>query len=101
MKDETGMVNATSEISLLLASCVMTSGTTAVGLAGVMDTGENTVLSESTLIPFGLFLAGLAMTTTVVWKVATHKAATDGKLKSLLKRMDRLERIQEQKHKEK
>ena len=89
---------------MLLTSCVTTSGTTAVGLAGVMDTGEGTVFSEGTLIPFGLFLAGLAMTSTLVWKVATHKAGTEMRLKELVKRMERIEKavhsLQERKNKE-
>ena len=53
------------------------------------------VINESTLIPLGLFLAGLAMTTTVVWKAASQKAATDMKLKELIDRVERLERLRD------
>ena len=98
------MFKASADIAILLTSCVTTSGTTAVGLAGVMDTGGGSVFSEGTLIPFGLFLAGLAMTSTLVWKVATHKAGTEMRLKELVKRMERIEEsfrdLQERKHRE-
>ena len=50
------------------------------------------MLSESTLIPFGLFLAGLAFTSTLIWKVASHKAATEMKLKELERKVERLEK---------
>ncbi len=86
------MVKATSELAFLLTSCVTTTGTTAVGLAGMVDNGGGTVLSEGTLIPLGLFLAGLAMTSNLVWKVASHKAGTEMRLKELFKRMERLEK---------
>ena len=62
-----------------------------------MNTGEDTVLSEGTLIPFGLFLAGLAFTSTLIWKVASHKAATEMKLKELEKKVERLERSNREK----
>ena len=87
------MIKATSELSMLLVSCVTTSGTTAVGLAGVMDTSKTSVLSESTLVPLGLFFLGLAMATTMVWKVATHKATVEARLKDLVNRIDRIEEV--------
>lgn len=83
------MLRASAELVSLLVSGLASSGTSAVGLAGVM--GERGVLNESTLIPFGLFLAGLAMTTTVVWKVASHKAHTDSKLNEVMRRLEQLE----------
>ena len=43
------------------------------------------------MIPFGLFLAGLAFTSTLVWKVASHKAATEMKIKELEKKVEKLE----------
>ncbi len=84
------MVGNTSELISLLASCISSAGTSAVGLAGVMNTG-GPVLSEDTLIPFGLFLAGLAFTSTLIWKVASHKAATEIKQQELEKRLEKLE----------
>jgi len=95
--NDPGMVTNTSELISLLASCVASTGTSAVGLAGVMNTGGNTVLSEDTLVPFGLFLAGLAFTSTLIWKVASHKAATEMKLKELEKKVERLERSDKEK----
>ena len=88
------MVNS-SELISLLASCVSSAGTSAVGLAGVMNTG-GPVLSEGTLIPFGLFLAGLAFTSTLVWKVASHKAATEMKIKELEKKVEKLEGLEKE-----
>ena len=86
------MVTNTPELISPLFSCVASTGTSAVGLAGVMSTRGGTVLSESTLIPFGLFLAGLAFTSTLIWKVASHKAATEMKLKELERKVERLEK---------
>ena len=77
-------------MGLLLLSGVASSGTSAVGLAGVMDTKQG-VFNESTLVPFGLFMAGLTMTAMVVWKVAGHKAQTDLKLNDLIHRIERME----------
>tara|TARA_R100001129_G_scaffold132469_1_gene93933 strand:+ start:501 stop:770 length:270 start_codon:yes stop_codon:yes gene_type:complete len=88
------MVNS-SELISLLASCVSSAGTSAIGLAGVMNTGGS-VLSEGTLIPFGLFLAGLAFTSTLVWKVASHKAATEMKIKELEKKVEKLEGLEKE-----
>jgi hypothetical protein len=84
------MLKTSADITFLFISGLATSGTTAVGLAGVMDTNRG-ILNEETLIPFGLFLGGLAMTATVVWKVAGHKAKTDIKLNDLLRRIERIE----------
>ena len=67
------------------------SGTSAIGLAS-MAVSENNTLTEHTWIPLGLFLAGIAMTATVVWKVASHKTNTDAKLLDLQKRIKRLEK---------
>ena len=91
------MVKEATELMWLLATGVASSGTTAVGLAGVMDVSSprGNVINESTLIPLGLFLAGLTMTTTLVWKAASQKAATDMKLKELIDRVDRLERLRD------
>ena len=91
------MVKEATELIWLLATGVASSGTTAVGLAGVMDVSSpgGNVINESTLIPLGLFLAGLAMTTTVVWKAASQKVATDMKLKELIDRVERLERLRD------
>jgi len=91
------MVKEATELIWLLATGVASSGTTAVGLAGVMDVSApgGNVINESTLIPLGFFLSGLAMTTTVVWKAASQKAATDMKLKELIDRVERLERLRD------
>tara|TARA_R110002012_G_scaffold79909_3_gene202946 strand:+ start:633 stop:917 length:285 start_codon:yes stop_codon:yes gene_type:complete len=83
------MIRSSAELISLLVSGLASSGTSAVGLAGVM--GDRGVLHEATLIPFGLFLAGLAMTTTVVWKVASHKANTDFKLNEVMRRLKQVE----------
>ena len=91
------MIKEATELTFLITAAVASNGTTAVGLAGVMDVSSSSgnVLNENTLIPFGLFLAGLAMTTTVVWKVASQKAATDMKVKELIDRVERLERLRD------
>ena len=68
------------------------SGTSAIGLASMGGVTESNTLTEQTWIPLGLFLAGIAMTATVVWKVASHKTNTDAKLLDLQKRIKRLEK---------
>ncbi len=83
------MVKTSTELGLLIVCGVSSSGTSAVGLAGVIS--PTNTLSETTLIPLGLFLAGLAMTTTVVWKVASHNAKTDAKMTDLIRRIEQLE----------
>jgi len=74
---------------------VTSSGTTAIGLASIASASTQTAtptVSLETWMPLGLFLAGIAMTATLVWKVATHKSLTDSKLKQIEKQIDELEK---------
>ena len=91
------MLRETAEAVTLAILGVSSSGTSAIGLATLgMATNSNTLTSE-TWIPLGLFLGGIAMTATLVWKLASSKAITDAKLKEMQKRLDWLERKYEEK----
>lgn len=75
---------------------VSASGTSAVGMSGiisVVQTGSApTPITVETLIPLGLFFAGLAITSTIVWKAAAHKTKSDQQISNLSKRVEELER---------
>ena len=90
------MVKESIEAVTLAVLGVSSSGTSAIGLA-TMGAGTNSTLSTETWIPLGLFLAGIAMTATVVWKVASHKAKTDAKLIELQERLKIIENKQKKK----
>ena len=68
-----------------------------IGLATLVTATNSNTLTSETWIPLGLFLGGIAMTATLVWKVASSKATTDAKLKEMQKRLEWLERKQEKK----
>ncbi|QDP48653.1 MAG: hypothetical protein Unbinned97contig1000_38 [Prokaryotic dsDNA virus sp.] len=85
------MLGNSIEAVTLAVVGVSSSGTSAIGLATMTVTNSNTLTTE-TWIPLGLFLAGVAMTASVVWKVASHKAKTDAKLLELQERLNRLEK---------
>ena len=91
------MLKTSIEAVTLTVLGVSSSGTSAIGLATMSSVDNSNQLSTNTWIPLGLFLAGIAMTATVVWKVASHKAKTDAKLKELQQRLKRLEKRQEDK----
>ena len=76
------MIRTTLESIVLTIAGVSSSGTSAIGLA-TMSTPQNTITSDSTWIPLGFFLGGIAITVTTVWKVATHKTKTDAKIESM------------------
>jgi len=76
------MIRTTLESIVLTIAGVSSSGTSAIGLA-TMTTPQNTITADSTWIPLGFFLGGIAITVTTVWKVATHKTKTDAKIESM------------------
>lgn len=48
-------------------------------------------MSESTLVPLGMLMAGIAVTAALVWKVANQKHIVELNMKDLENRIDRLE----------
>ena len=92
------MIKSSAEIAFVVVSMLASSGTSAVGLADVMS-HRNQVFNESTLIPFGLFRGGIAMTATVVWKISAHKAKTEHKISDLMNRIEKLEEEKSQRNK--
>jgi len=53
---------------------------------------NGTTIDEHSLMPLGLFLAGIAIAASLAWKTATMKADTKAKLRELERRLDELER---------
>ena len=86
------MFRTATEIATLAIFGVSSSGTTAIGFATL---GISDKLSTETWIPLGLFLGGIAMTATLVWKVAAHKTQTDAKIDALEKKVKWLEKNQD------
>jgi len=86
------MFRTATEIATLAIFGVSSSGTTAIGFATL---GSGEILSTETWIPLGLFLGGIAMTATLVWKVAAHKTQTDSKIDALEKKVRWLEKNQD------
>ena len=86
------MLRAAAETVTLAILGVSSSGTSAIGLATMGVAKNSNTLSTETWIPLGLFLAGIAITATTVWKVAAHKAKTDAKISTLEEKVDALEK---------
>ena len=91
------MLRETTEAVTLAVFGVSSSGTSAIGLATLGSATNSNTLTSETWIPLGLFLGGIAMTATLVWKVASSKATTEAKIKEMQKRLEWLERKQEKK----
>ena len=86
------MLKTTAEAVALAIVGVSSSGSASIGLAALADNaGTGNSLTTDTWVPLGLFLAGVAMTATVVWKVAAHKTITDQRIKEITRRMQLLE----------
>ena len=88
------MLRSTLEAVTIAVLGVSSSGSSAIGLATLGAANNSNTLSTATWIPLGLFLGGIAMTATVVWKVASHKAQTDAKIREMSKKIEWLERQQ-------
>ena len=87
------MLKSTLEFALVIVLGLSSSGTSAVGLAaGLSETGGGNTLTGNTLIPLGLFLAGIAMTSAMVWGIATHKSRIENDLRDLKRRIRDLEK---------
>ena len=91
------MLKEAAETVTLAVLGVSSSGTSAIGLATMSAEKNGTILSTETWIPLGLFLAGIAMTATVVWKVAAHKTSTDAKITALEDKVSVLENAKKNK----
>lgn len=79
--------------SILLAVLgVSGSGTSAIGLAGITASGNTGTLTTNTLVPLGLFLGGVFLTASLVWRAATHKSGVENEISRLKDRIERLER---------
>ena len=90
------MIRTTVEAITLTIAGITSSGTSAIGLATMQITQQNseninTSISMDTWMPLGLFLAGIAMTATVVWKVSAHKTKTDNKIEIIEEKIKQLE----------
>jgi len=90
------MIRTTVEAVTLTIAGITSSGTSAIGLATMQITQQNseninTSISMDTWMPLGLFLAGIAMTATVVWKVSAHKTKTDNKIEMIEEKIKQLE----------
>jgi heme/copper-type cytochrome/quinol oxidase subunit 2 len=90
------MIRTTVEAVTLTIAGITSSGTSAIGLATMQITQQNseninTSISMDTWMPLGLFLAGIAMTATVVWKVSAHKTKTDNKIEIIEEKIKQLE----------
>lgn len=73
-----------------------TLGTTMTSLGVVLSEKSQKVLAESTLtettlVPVGMMLAGIGVTAALVWKVANQKHTVDLNIKDLENRIRRLE----------
>jgi len=73
-----------------------TLGTTMTSLGVVLADKSQKVLAESTftettLVPVGMMLAGIAVTAALVWKVANQKHTVELNMKDLENRIRRLE----------
>tara|TARA_Y100000296_G_C5121744_1_gene230764 strand:- start:306 stop:611 length:306 start_codon:yes stop_codon:yes gene_type:complete len=88
------MIRTTLEAITLTIVGVTSSGTSAIGLATMQASENANTLSVDTWMPLGLFLGGIAMTATVVWKVSAHKTKTDNKLEMLEEKIKQLEKNQ-------
>ena len=87
------MIRTTVEAAALTIAGITSSGTSAIGLATMQATENvNTTISVDTWMPLGLFLGGIAMTATVVWKVSAHKTKTDSKLEMIEEKIKQLEK---------
>lgn len=90
------MIRTTVEAVTLTIAGITSSGTSAIGLATMQIAQQNseninTSISMDTWMPLGLFLAGIAMTATVVWKVSAHKTKTDNKIEIIEEKIKQLE----------
>jgi len=90
------MIRTTVEAVTLTIAGITSSGTSAIGLATMQIAQQNseninTSISMDTWMPLGLFLAGIAMTATVVWKVSAHKTKTDNKIEVIEEKIKQLE----------
>lgn len=71
------------------------SGVASIGLSeflGMTNTAQAPVISESTLLPLGLFIGGMVTTSVVVWKVATHAKNIEVTLGEMRRRIEDLEK---------
>ena len=70
------------------------SGVASIGLSEYLFVaqGSNSVISDSTLLPLGLFIGGVIGTSVVVWKIATHAKTIEAMLKELNRRVTELEK---------
>jgi hypothetical protein len=86
------MVKTTLDSILLAILGVSGSGTSAVGLAGITATGNAGSLDTNTLVPLGLFLGGVFLTASLVWRAATRTSGVENEISRLRDRIERLER---------
>lgn len=79
---------------ILAVQGVASVGTTTVGLYALVAPGVDTTITSQTWIPLGYALGGVAMTFTFVRMVAKTKFGYDADIKSMKKRLERIEEIE-------
>ena len=89
------MIKTFSEAVMLWGFGTSGSGVASIGLSEYLGMTQGTgrvIISDSTLLPLGLFIGGVVTTSVVVWKIATHAKSIEGTLKNLNDRVSELEK---------
>jgi hypothetical protein len=88
------MIKTFTEAVMLWGFGTSGSGVASIGLSEYLcvTQGSNSVISDSTLLPLGLFIGGVVGTSVVVWKIATHAKTIEAMLKELNRRVTELEK---------
>lgn len=68
----------------------LVSMTFASGGASIMEPAGD-ILSEKTLIPLGIFIAGIGVVSTIAWKLATVATRVLVRMENLERRISRIE----------
>jgi len=86
------MIRTFTEALMLWGFGASGSGIASIGLSEYLGSSGSHVISESTLLPLGLFVGGVLTTSIVVWKVATHAKSIEVTLKEFRRRLENLEK---------
>ena len=83
------MIRATAEAIFLIIGTTSGSGAAAIGYAAMQQ--QQTTLNESTLVPLGILLSGIALSATLAWKSSSTHTRLQLKVEELENRIIRLE----------
>tara|TARA_R110000824_G_scaffold66001_1_gene171511 strand:+ start:136 stop:414 length:279 start_codon:yes stop_codon:yes gene_type:complete len=89
------MIKTFTEAVMLWGFGASGSGVASIGLSEYLcmtEPSNRVILSDSTLLPLGLFIGGVVTTSVVVWKIATHAKSIEVTLKHLNERVSELEK---------